>query len=361
VVHRGSEEEEEALMDPKVDRGLLSRGLVVEQEWEMSKHLPAKQRRLLLEMVADYVALPMKYRHGLEGGHDGGGSPGGGAMEQLGSPGFTQQRRKVDDVMAQEGAFIRELFRSPEGEERAAVVGGDAPEFSRRLFEEISKEVMVQQPFPLRPGSHLEMTRPKLEFLKQVCFIFGLDAEVKPDVDVMKRGLLKLLGVREFSAAAQYQNPSRTLLLADVFCNSPLCSASRDVDLCRDRDFVEAVIQLPNSDQVDLDAKCHVCSVHYDRDIVELRLVQMTRSLASRYSQQDLRCRKCKRASSMMMAPHCACSGTFELSMGPDKVLEKIEIMEGVANYYGFNWLKEELGHIMPRQAEADAMDVAAE
>lgn len=66
----------------------------------------------------------------------------------------------------------------------------------------------------------------------QVCHIFGLDADMRPDVNVMKRGLLKLLLVREFSEPAQFANPSRSLVLPDLFCQNPLCSASRDVDLC---------------------------------------------------------------------------------------------------------------------------------
>jgi hypothetical protein len=45
--------------------------------------------------------------------------------------------------------------------------------------------------------------------MRQVCYIFGLDSDMKGDVDVMKRGLLKLLMVREFAEQAQFVNPSR--------------------------------------------------------------------------------------------------------------------------------------------------------
>ncbi len=91
-----------------------------------------------------------------------------------------------------------------------------------------------------------------MRFLLQICHVFSLDDDVKPDVEIMKRGLLKLLHVREFSQEAQFKNPSRSLVmpspalgmhqdeltickqvLPDVFCSSMFCSASRDVDLCR--------------------------------------------------------------------------------------------------------------------------------
>lgn len=81
-------------------------------------------------------------------------------------------------------------------------------------------------------------------FSTQVCHIFGLDADMRPDVNVMKRGLLKLLLVREFSEPAQFANPSRSLVLPDLFCQSPLCSASRDVDLCSEFQFHARCVEL---------------------------------------------------------------------------------------------------------------------
>ena len=372
---RGSPEEEAALVDPKADRDLLERGLVVVQEWDIAQHLPSKYRRRLLDMVADFLCRPMKYRFGLEGagGDDGAGagSPGRGAMEQLGSPGFTQTRRKVEEVMALEGDFIKGMFRSLTAKDtmateataasnvNASVAG--APEFSKRLFDEISRDVGAPPQFPLRPGSYLEMTNAKLEFLKQVCFIFGLDAEIKSDVDVMKRSLLKLLMIREFSPQAQFENPSRSLLIPDLFCNSAICSASRDADLCRDRSFVDAVVGTPGTADVELRAQCNQCGLHYSSGAVEERLVHMARDLKLRYNRQDLKCRKCKRAATMMMSMHCECSGTYELCLPPEKIVERVETMEGVADYYGFQWLKEELNNILPRPEADEELPMAEE
>jgi len=47
------------------------------------------------------------------------------------------------------------------------------------------------------------------------------------------------------------------------------------------------------------------------------------------YTQQDLRCNKCRRAASGMLTPHCECSGTFELPVKRDAIKEKIEALHG--------------------------------
>lgn len=59
--------------------------------------------------------------------------------------------------------------------------------------------------------------------VRQICYVFSLDEEIKPDVDVMKRGLLKLLHVREFSKEAQFKNPSRSLVRNSLHVSVCLC------------------------------------------------------------------------------------------------------------------------------------------
>ena len=47
-----------------------------------------------------------------------------------------------------------------------------------------------------------------------------------------RRDLLKLIGVREFSEDAIFQDPCRSYILSEVICES--CNSCRDIDLCRD-------------------------------------------------------------------------------------------------------------------------------
>jgi len=45
------------------------------------------------------------------------------------------------------------------------------------------------------------------------------------------------------------------------------------------------------------------------------------------------------------LSPHCECSGTYELPVKRDFVKGKMEALHGVASFYGFSWLEEELGN----------------
>jgi hypothetical protein len=42
---------------------LLDRGLVVHQQWDIAQHLLRKQRKLLFELVAEYISKQVKFTH----------------------------------------------------------------------------------------------------------------------------------------------------------------------------------------------------------------------------------------------------------------------------------------------------------
>merc|ERR1712216_467592 len=163
--------------------------------------------------------------------------------------------------------------------------------------------------FPSRPGTHRDMRAPQLELLKQACEIFALDDQVKAEVGNMKRALLRVLKVREFSDQAKFQNPSRCVVLPDVFCSSNVCASARDVDLCREGDIVASVTRLPNGGLA-TSMRCHHCEMEYDMDMIEQRLVQAVQQLVMSYTTQDLRCAKCFRAASSLLTEYCECSGS---------------------------------------------------
>jgi DNA polymerase epsilon subunit 1 len=149
--------------------------------------------------------------------------------------------------------------------------------------------------------------------------------------------------VREFSEQAQFKNPSRSVVLRDVFCNSALCSASRDVDLSRERDFVEG------------DLRCEVCQEAYNREHIEERLVQVLHQVVLAFHQQDLRCNKCRRAAAGLLNPYCACSGTFLPGTTAAEVAARLDALAGVAAYYSFAWLQEEIRLYAPADEEEGA------
>ncbi len=93
--------------------------------------------------------------------------------------------------------------------------------------------------FPELPGSHLKMKNPTLEFVKMICEVFALAKQMQTEVQILKRNLLDLCGVKEFSDEAAFRNPCDALVLPMVICET--CYECRDVDLCRDPDRLPIV------------------------------------------------------------------------------------------------------------------------
>ncbi len=49
--------------------------------------------------------------------------------------------------------------------------------------------------FPLRPGSHLRLTNPALEFVKSVCHVLSLEPCVGPEVQLLRQNMLRVIQV----------------------------------------------------------------------------------------------------------------------------------------------------------------------
>lgn len=93
--------------------------------------------------------------------------------------------------------------------------------------------------FPALPGARVDRHNPTLELVKSITEVFALSSEHMVEVGVLKRNLLDLLGVREFSSDAAFRNPCDSIVLPMIICER--CNAIRDVDLCRDPDRLPVV------------------------------------------------------------------------------------------------------------------------
>ena len=114
------------------------------------------------------------------------------------------------------------------------------------------------------PGARGERINPTLELVKAICEVFSLASDHQTEVQVLRRNVLDLLGIREFSTEAAFKNPCETIIVPMVICSR--CNGIRDVDLCRDPDRLPSVD--PESGEIIGPARkswaCHVslsCSV----------------------------------------------------------------------------------------------------
>jgi DNA polymerase epsilon subunit 1 len=66
------------------------------------------------------------------------------------------------------------------------------------------------------PGSHLSLTNPALEFVKALCKVLSLDSAITDEVNKLRRNLLKLINVGEFSDDAEWKDPCISFILPEV-------------------------------------------------------------------------------------------------------------------------------------------------
>jgi DNA polymerase epsilon subunit 1 len=75
--------------------------------------------------------------------------------------------------------------------------------------------------FPHRAGSHLtpaELGSPALALVRTLCHLLGLDGEVAGEVLLLRRRMLRLLGVGEFTPEAVFVDPCMSFKLEEVMC-----------------------------------------------------------------------------------------------------------------------------------------------
>lgn len=197
----------------------------------------------------------------------------------------------------------------------------------------MDEQTLANWEFPILPGSHLHLTNPELELVKFVCAIFALSKEHQIEVGLLRRSVLDLIGVREFANVAIFHNPCEPLKLSNVPCRH--CDALRDFDFCRDPEL------LPDNLEVNARWLCQDCGGEYDRTMIEFALIDMAFELERRFSQQDLRCGKCKQIRTDNVSRHCQCSGSYQLTINKADVRRKLRTIVNVSMVHNLARLRE--------------------
>ena len=183
--------------------------------------------------------------------------------------------------------------------------------------------------FPILPGSHLPLSNPPLEFVKFACAIFALAKEFQVEIGLLKRSLLDLVGVREFSDQATFHNPCEPLKLPNVPCRH--CDTMRDFDFCRDPELL-------SHDQRRW--FCSGCGGEYDRLAIEFTLIGMLHTIERTFAQQDLKCSKCNQIQGDNVSRYCQCSGTYQLTQSKADIRRRLKTVVNVAVVHNLSRLK---------------------
>lgn len=208
------------------------------------------------------------------------------------------------------------------------LVAGDLAQQMFLLTQKIHKKFGhisdMSGEFPNRPGSHLSMQNPALEFIKCVCKVLSLDSNINLQVIKLKRDLLKLIGIGEFAEEAAFSDPCLSYVLPEVICKS--CNHIRDLDLCRDPYL--------SQERSDSSWACVQCKAPYDMDEIEDTLLDAIHRKSMAFILQDLKCVKCNGIKENNMRKYCRCAGDFTNTVPAADLYKTLMTFKGIARHY---------------------------
>jgi len=207
-----------------------------------------------------------------------------------------------------------------------------------RMLAEIIKDGGGSESFPILPGSHLHLTNPSLEFVKNIMQVLKLDPAVELEVNVLNRSLLSQIGIQEYDQVTQWLNPCADFILPDVFC--AVCHDSRDLNLC---------VLPPTEDEEAnlLQWSCEECGRPYDKSKMEWRLVKLAQRKSVQYQLQDLRCTKTQSVAKTCLSKQSGCSAPFKLDIPRKEIRLQLTTLRNLADFYELEWLLETTANLL--------------
>ncbi|OCF45186.1 DNA polymerase epsilon catalytic subunit A [Kwoniella heveanensis CBS 569] len=218
----------------------------------------------------------------------------------------------------------------------------------RQAASHVDEDVAASLLFPDLPGARADRTNPTLELIKAITEVYALASEHIIEIQILKRNLLDLVSVREFSPEAAFKNPCESIEVPMVICKR--CNAIRDVDLCRDPDRLPSVD--PETGETLPPARkswvCHKCDAEYDRFQIEQPLIEMITKMTTNFQTQDVICMKCAQSKSDNLAATCHCGGSFRTSLNRAEMRTKLRMIKSVSDYHNLalagSYVEETLG-----------------
>ncbi|XP_015904688.2 DNA polymerase epsilon catalytic subunit A [Parasteatoda tepidariorum] len=192
--------------------------------------------------------------------------------------------------------------------------------------------------FPVLPGSHLKMTSPALEFTKAVCKVLSLDNKLSDVVLKVRRDLLRIVGVKEFSDEAEWKDPCLSFVLTEVICKT--CSTCENIDLCRE--------QVDNSGFAGIPVwRCSICNSIYDTKEIESMMIECIQKKSMAHVIQDLQCMKCRMVKDRNMSRFCSCAGRFSTLLPIDDFGQTLKTFLNIADYFKMKKLSDVVSWVL--------------
>ncbi|PWY92538.1 DNA polymerase epsilon catalytic subunit A [Aspergillus heteromorphus CBS 117.55] len=297
--------------------------------WQLSRFLPTTMQSIFHDWVVEYIEL----MHGVKRPDTNDSS----------TPRMTQipLTRPHNEDSEEVSALLAEKFSKPLKKQITGLI-------RRQRDELLHPELASDYVFPILPGvlsdPNEEKRNPVLELVKLLMQVCSLSKTTTMETRLLRRELLAMFEVREFSKEGRFENPGASLKLPELTCGA--CCLIRDLDLCRDED----VLPDPGTDPSKASTKpwrCPFCQTEYDRLAQEEILIGQVQGYIVGWQTQDLKCSKCASLRISDFMEHCSCSGEWVETMNLKEIQKKLRIMNSVAKFHGLKLLESVVGEVL--------------
>jgi DNA polymerase epsilon subunit 1 len=280
--------------------------------WQLNKFLPIALQPIFHDWVVEFIEIMHKLKR----------------PNVDGTPRPTQLPVRALGDDKEDKIILSREFEKPLKRQIAGLI-------RRQKDEMLHPELASDYTFPSLPGSHIKFSNPVLQLVKSLMQVLSLDKNITLEARLLRKELLALFEVREFSREAKFENPSESLKMQQVTCEN--CTMARDLDFCRDEDLI------PDSSFTSASRpwQCALCDAEYNRLDVEERLIAGVQGMVSEWATQDLKCGKCKTVRVNDFMEHCACSGEWVGVVGREETKRRLGVYRGVARFYGLRMLED--------------------
>ncbi|GME40769.1 DNA polymerase epsilon catalytic subunit a [Neofusicoccum parvum] len=316
--------------------------------WHFATFLPAALQPVFNDWVVEFIELMHARKRPQQHITT---STENGTVQVESTPRMTQLpfRPLTQDPTDAPTTVLTKTFTKPLTKEIAALL-------RRQHQEALHAELAPDWMFPSLPGTNPDvaasLNNPTLQLVKCLTQVLSLDKSINLEARLLRKDLLRLFDVREFSADAAFANPAASLWVRGLVCDE--CTAVRDVDLCRDGALVGTSTSAAAGEggaaaAASLNLACPSCRAPHDPGRLEQRLAADMQALALKWCTQDSKCGKCGRlqAQTAVFMEHCACSGQWVPSLRREELVRRLKVYEQVAKGFGFGVLGSCMGDVM--------------
>ncbi|KAL4985013.1 DNA polymerase epsilon catalytic subunit A [Aspergillus falconensis] len=294
--------------------------------WQLSRFLPTPMQTIFHDWVIEYIEL----MHGFKRPENDDSSTPRMTQIPIGQPAPGEENEELS-------AALSDRFSKPLKKQISGLI--------RRQREELlHPELASDYVFPILPGvltdPNEEKRNPVLELVKLLMQVLSLSKTTALETRLLRRELLALFEVREFSKDGRFENPGNSLKIAELTCSA--CCLIRDLDLCRDEDVLPEPGSGSSSDGTTSSRpwRCPFCQTEYDRLAQEEMLIGQVWGMVVAWQTQDLKCSKCGGLKISEFMEHCSCSGQWTETMNRADIEKRLRVFGSVAKFHELKLLQ---------------------